>query len=191
MFKNGDKSMHLWLKQDAETPLLKWKSGEGHNFTLRGKTFGSQGNGKQNQWFNQMCIARNGVVLLNATVLPNHQGSMRVAVSRDMAKYVTSDEARHVSFAKSATQTLDMGKKLMIQDDSLTLTITSAPANKFSTEKERLMNAHLDLRFVGGLPQHARGIFAEMAGVQPMTKETNALIRPVNKRHTINAVAFM
>jgi len=172
MFKNGDTSMHIWLKEGSMTPLLRWKSSEGHSFTLQGKTFSNRGTG--NQWFDQMLIRRGAFVLLNATVSPTHRGSMVVTISRDMARHVSSD----VSFATHPTQTLEMYKKLAIQDGSVSLAITAAPANKFSSEEERLKHAHLNVAFAGGVPRGATGIFAEMAGVQPMTQETEALLRP-------------
>ena len=172
MFKNGDTSMHIWLKEGSMTPLLRWKSSEGHSFTLQGKTFSNRGTG--NQWFDQMLIRRGAFVLLNATVSPTHRGSMVVTVSRDMARHVSSD----VSFATHPTQTLEMHEKLALQDGSVSLAITAAPANKFSSEEERLTHAHLNVAFAGGVPRGATGIFAEMAGVQPMTQETEALLRP-------------
>ena len=57
-----------------------------------------------------------------------------------------------------------------------TFSVYSSKAAKFAYKGNQFKFRHLNVRLDSGLPTGATGTFAEMAGAQPMSKETRAFL---------------
>ena len=60
---------------------------------------------------------------------------------------------------------------------SLAVTIYSSQATKFASGTDKTKYEHLNINFASGIPTDAKGIFAELAGVQKMSEATTALLK--------------
>ena len=66
----------------------------------------------------------------------------------------------------------------------LEMEIYSSKAGKFELNKHRQIKyMHLNLRLLGALPSDATGPLAELAGVAPLSAETESLITLTRARH--------
>ena len=59
----------------------------------------------------------------------------------------------------------------------LAVSIFASEANKFASGEDKARYTHLNVDFDGGIPVGSKGIFAELAGVQPMSEATTALLK--------------
>ena len=59
----------------------------------------------------------------------------------------------------------------------LTVNIFPSDATKFKAGKDKQRYEHLNIGFLSGIPRRAKGIFAELSGVQAMSEATTALLR--------------
>ena len=60
---------------------------------------------------------------------------------------------------------------------ALAVTIRSSQATKFASRTDQDQYVHLNINFDSGIPSNAKGIFAELAGVQEMSEATTALLK--------------
>ena len=60
---------------------------------------------------------------------------------------------------------------------ALAVTIRSSQATKFASRTDQAQYVHLNINFDSGIPSNAKGIFAELAGVQEMSEATMALLK--------------
>ena len=60
---------------------------------------------------------------------------------------------------------------------ALAVTIYSSQATKFASGTDKAKYEHLNINFASGIPTDAKGIFAELAGVQKMSEATTALLK--------------
>lgn len=165
MFKFNGKSTHLWLHENQFQELAGWPSDKGSRVTLEAKAFGRESTG--NQWLNQFVLKRDGATVVDATV-DEATGALRIAV--DEASRATKAAALVQLQRQSPTQAhVSMG--------GANMTITASRARKFSDAAEASKFSHLNLKFDSKLPFGVTGVFAELAGVVPLSKATEALIR--------------
>jgi len=176
MFKVGKYGQHIWLKSEELTPLLTWKDDDGKTYTFEGKTFEKKE--ANSQWFSQFVVKAEGDSVLDVQRKDDSSpgaSSMRVLLDSKEV-HNTTNLLQH---SASANVSLTYGHTLEIQAAGLTMTIFSSSAKKFSKGDEmRVQNAHLNVKFDAGLPQHSSGVFAEMAGVAVMSEATKAMIKP-------------
>ena len=82
--------------------------------------------------------------------------------------------------ASNLPERLDIGnkhaQKLAIEAGDLKLDIYSAKAGKYG-QKDDSTYMHLNVGFTKGLPKGSKGIFAELAGVAPVTQRTKAMLK--------------
>ena len=75
-------------------------------------------------------------------------------------------------------------KATQVQDDmettlgGLTMRIFAEKSKKFVSPIDRIKYAHLNIDFAHHFPADARGVFAELGGIQPMSQATSQLLRP-------------
>jgi hypothetical protein len=194
IFKFGEKhnATRLWLPGGELTPLLKWNTASGRPMTLLGKTFhptnddGKHGVSTNNEWFDQLVIKHGLATVLNVQANQDKDGTMSVEmddapVKPEAGKDVyTSAEHHKISFraSKRANTNAD---ELHVEAGSLALSIYISKAAKFTSERDRVKYAHLNMKFDNGLPKDGSGVFAELAGMEPMSTATEKLLeRPPN-----------
>ena len=61
---------------------------------------------------------------------------------------------------------------------ALAVTIYMEKARKFASTADQVQYEHLNVDIESGIPDDAKGIFAELAGVQTVSEATAALLRP-------------
>ena len=100
-----------------------------------------------------------------------NQWFRRLVVTQNTSTVLADVSTDHTRFGEQ--QTVDEG--------GLTLSIHQSAATKFAENDERqLEDGHLNLKFEGAIPDDATGLFAELAGVQPMSVATKSLLQPTS-----------
>jgi len=192
IFKFGEKhnATRLWLPSDKLTPLLKWNSEGGRPMQLLGKTFHPKGGkgdvSKNNEWFDQLVIKHGLATVLDVSTNVDEPGTMKVTLDDKVVKpekgkdtYISAEHHK-ISFqaSKRANTNAD---QLHIEAADLALSIYISKASKFNKEKDQVKYAHLNMKFDNGLPTDGSGIFAELAGMEPMSPATAKLLeRPAD-----------
>ena len=69
-----------------------------------------------------------------------------------------------------------VAQTLTVRSGDTTFSVYSSKAAKFAYKGNQFKFRHLNVRLDSGLPTGATGTFAEMAGAQPMSKETRAFL---------------
>ena len=73
----------------------------------------------------------------------------------------------------------ERGRLLHVKAGDLRMKIYMTKATKFKSERDRVRWAHLNVNIESGLPPNSYGIFAELAGIQPLSPATKKLlVRP-------------
>ena len=195
--KNHENATRLWLPTGVLKTLLTWEATGGKTLSLVGKTFhpkhsnSSRGVKKTDQWFSQLLITiddaargQGEVRVLDVTASQEDLGTMEVALDDKLMTPVpgkdtyTSQEHHKVSFtvSKRSKTGADM---LHVQAGGLAMSVFISKASKFTSEKDQVKFSHLNMRFDSGLPKNSAGVFAELAGLQPMKPITEKLlVRP-------------
>ena len=157
MFKVNGTGTHFYVKEGKLIPMLKWtcpKTKE--ELKLMARTFGSEDPQAHRQWFGEFAVRRAGKTVLQVTI---DNGVMSVVRDGNT----------------KATQ---------VQDDmettlgGLTMRIFAEKSKKFVSPIDRIKYAHLNIDFAHHFPADARGVFAELGGIQPMSQATSQLLRP-------------
>ena len=63
---------------------------------------------------------------------------------------------------------------LAVQAGGLEVSIYTSKAAKFASKAAQARYMHLNFQLRGGIPKDAKGLFAEIAGVVPMSAATQA-----------------
>ena len=179
---------HFWLKEGELTPLL-----DSGGVTLSGKTFNRPDTG--HQWFDQFVVSNQGKAVLDVANVKGNK--MQVKLN---GKVVSSGKVRGHPSPCSTVPYLDApflltarlcasqlnADGMAIEFDkggikakagSLAVTIYSSQATKFASGTDKTKYEHLNINFESGIPTNAKGIFAELAGVQEMSEATTALLK--------------
>jgi len=186
MFKQNGAGTRFAITSGKLTPLLKWKSQHGI-MQLHGKTMEKSGH----QWFKQLIITQDDATVLDVTARQTSFGTMQVLLDGKeieesprkewVATYASRKRAVHLSALKQPAR-LQIGEKLAdkleLEAGGLKLTIYSSKASKFFYKADQVKYMHLNVDFDEGIPTDARGVFAQMAGVEPMSRETKRLLTP-------------
>lgn len=184
MFKVEGKGTHFWIDEGQLTPLMSWTSRNGHELRLSGRTFSREATG--NQWFKELVVERDEIVVFNATARATFRHDAPMDVEMDGKLVHPAPPSGDVSVLNSKSSGLKMWvskqgqeQKVNVRAGGVLIEIVSARAAKFAREKMQTRYKHLNLRFPRGFPGDARGLFAELAGLQPMTEATQTvLMRP-------------
>ena len=184
MFKVEGKGTHFWIEEGKLTPLMSWTSHNGHTMRLSGRTFSREATG--NQWFKELVVERDDAVVFNATSRAtfHHDAPMDVEMDGNLVHPAPPSGDVNVLNSKDSGLKMWVSKqgqeqKVNVRAGGALLEIISARAAKFTNEKMQTRYKHLNLRFPHGFPGDAKGLFAELAGLQPMTETTQAvLMRP-------------
>ena len=160
MFKVNGSGVHFWLAEGELTPLLV--AGE---VTLSGKTFARQSTG--NQWFDKFVVSQKGAPVLEVSTL---NGVTQVKLDGAIVQTGTHKaKGVEINFAETG---------IHAKAEALAIRIYSSGANKYAAAKDKAEYGHLNINFEGGIPPAAKGIFAELAGVAPMSDATASLLKP-------------
>lgn len=164
MFKshNGT-AVHFWITEGVLTPLLVWTSAENQTFELSGRTFARKATG--NQWFKQLVFAQNGEKVIDVTAVAN---GMKV---RKTPRTGVASDAAHV--------TTQGDQLVMVEANGVHFEVKPAGAAKFASKALRAEYTHLNVAFPSGIPAGvgATGIFAQLAGNEPMLVATQELLK--------------
>lgn len=190
MFKSHGTGTHFWLAAGRISPLLLWRSPEGASMRLSGKTFHSSD--AKNQWFDQFTVTQDGVTVLDVAVKAGNVVDARqlgntVDIKVDgkpIDKRGASPKAslliqgaKHAFKAHLSKRSDGVSDNVETTAGGLALSIYSSKADKFDTPKMAKKYMHLNIKFAGGLPKDASGIFTELAGNKPVSLATKALLK--------------
>ena len=182
MFKlNGEKQAHhFWVKEGSLTPLLSWQTQENRTMTLSGLTFSRIETG--NQWFKQLVLSQDKQVVLDMAARDPREAPDKKALA---AKHTSIDEVNRMKVSRGTEQlaagSMEIAKDMVqVEAGGIHFTVQPSHAAKFDTLHEQLQYEHLNVRFDAGIPAnvHAKGIFAQLAGAEPMGEDTMALLVP-------------
>ena len=79
--------------------------------------------------------------------------------------------------AKGVEIEFDKAMGIVVKAGDLALSIFQERAKKFSSQANKDKYEHLNAKFLSSIPKNAKGIFAELAGVQEMSKATRSLLK--------------
>jgi len=153
MFKVNGTGTHFWIKTGKLTPLLTWASAAGTQLVLSGETMASDATGSQ--WFKKIEVSESSQVVFRADM---KEGAMQVA-----------HRGKH--------SVLDDGERAEVKEGGVGLKMFSSVASKLHHKTDQGRWAHINLQFESAIPADARGIFAEFAGVRPLSPATEALLK--------------
>lgn len=168
MFKHNGTGTHFWITEGVLQPLLEWRTTDGHALELSGRTFACKATG--NQWFKQLVVAQDGDVLLELTAQSADNRRRTMVVKRRRGEL-----PKGIS-VKEATEGL-----LSFEASGVAFEVKSASAAKFARkDAARDKYHHLNVGFESGIPPgvHATGIFAQLAGLEPMLAATKEMLKP-------------
>ena len=165
MFQHDGKGQHFWLKEDVLNNLLDWKSDDGHEMSLQGLTVANTETG--HQWFKQIALMSDGKKILSSEVVFDDKPTL--ALSSLDTSIVTID-----SFVKG--NGVDAKNVTGVSAGGMTFELTAESAHKFDDTAQQSKYAHVNVKMPNGLAKDATGLFAELAGAQPMSDATKALL---------------
>jgi len=161
MFKHNGTGTHFWIKEDVLTPLLLWRTADGLVMELSARTFNRPETG--NQWIKQVVVAQNGTTVLDVSATTDDR-QMRVK--------------RPARAGKDVNIQVGEDNLVDIEANGVRFVLKPAQATKFYGHDTRHKYEHLDMQFPDGISAAAKptGIFAQLAGVQPMLAATKELL---------------
>ena len=193
MMKVNGSSQHFWLTEGVMTPLFEWTSPlDESSMAIEGKTFSRASSG--NQWFSKFTIKQNGTVVCEVSLDKTDSGSMLIKLDGNDVKPPSEDPRGQHSSASNGIQ-LSASKShgghqvdqesLDVDAGSITARIFSSKAAKFAKEAQQTHYMHLNIQIEGdlGAVPDARGIFAELSGLRPMSAATSALLKQKPKHN--------
>jgi len=187
MMKVNGSSQHFWLTEGVMTPLFEWTSPlDESSMAIEGKTFSRASSG--NQWFSKFTIKQNGTVVCEVSLDRADSGSMSIKLDGKEVKPPSEDprgqhssasKGIHLSASKSHGGHQVDQESLDVEAGSITARIFSSKAAKFAKEAQQTHYMHLNIQIEGdlGAVPDARGIFAELSGLRPMSAATSALLK--------------
>ena len=194
MMKVNGSSQHFWLSDGVMTPLFEWTSPlDETSMAIEGKTFQRAASG--NQWFSKFTIKQNGTAVCEVSLDKPNSGTMVIKLDGNDIKPPSEDpRGRHNSASNgiqlSASESNGAGHRtnqesLNVEAGGITARIFSSKAAKFANENQKTHYTHLNIQIEGdlGAVPDARGIFAELSGLRPMSAATSALLKqkPMHK----------
>merc|ERR1719272_1609709 len=186
------KKEQFWLPTSTAVPLLSWDSevsrGQpgGSKMVLKGATFSDDA---ASEWFKSFSLEVDGEVVLALSAL----GTMRILIdgyeppAHFKGQYVQGSskvwvQARALPLRKVGGLAAE---EVFIRTPSMVLAISSDEARKFDgssltsggglfadDETRRAEFAHLRVKIVGGLPETAEGLLAELSGARHKSDAT-------------------
>merc|ERR1719238_636608 len=188
MFKKNGVGLQFSLPLGRPHELLAWVNKAGEKVVLTGTTFEVPDNG--HQWFDSFAMSVGGKEVFNASNAKVARGSLRVVIDGNLV--IPADIERLTSAVHSGTSfelsmmSLKDKKKFMIGHKSaqmlqvrtgdVTFSVYSSKAGKFASKDDQFNFRHLNVRLDTGIPEHAGGIFAEMAGAETMSTATREML---------------
>ena len=159
MFKiNGQGGVHFWIKEGVRQSLMTWTHpgtsgdpGASDTLSLEGKTFGDSST--SHQWFDEFWLKRSGITVAHFYM-----------------------EREHLIAAHYGKATSHDGNVEIVLG-ALKMRVFYARATKFQDPAKRVKYAHLNIDFETSLPESASGMFAELAGIRPMSEATKATLK--------------
>ena len=175
MFQHDGKGQHFWLKEGVFSPLLEWKSDDGHTMSLQGLVVANAETG--HQWFKQVALVRDGKQVLDTKAFFGTKPMLAM-----------SGEGLALPGETNTTALVDMDTKLVgpkpnqkavttVKAGGMKFELTAESAHKFADAAQQQKYAHVNVKMPDGLADGATGLFAELAGAQPMSDATKALLR--------------
>ena len=165
MFKFNGTGTHFWVKEGALTPLLSWNSANGKKLELLGRTIAAPKS--DNQWFKQLLLTQDGKAVVNmAATNPGDKPSVTMKATRGQAHLEPN------------SLVIITPSEVEVEINGLHLVVKASKAKKFDTVKNQQEYEHLNLHLDRGIPLAvgATGMFAELAGLQPMSAATKSLL---------------
>ena len=173
MFQHDGKGQHFWIKEGVLTALLDWESDDGHKMSLQGLTVANAETG--HQWFKQIALVRDGKQVFGAKA--GFGTKPVLAMSGDVLRAPRNTTAvLDVSTKFVGPKTLQKAVQV-IKAGSMTFELTAESAHKFDDAAQQKKFAHINVKMPEGLVKGATGLFAELAGAQPVSEATKALLR--------------
>ena len=188
MFKVNGTGTHFWLMEGQLTPLLTWGGDGDPEKMLLGRTFAHPDAGINAQWFGEFAIMSKDQTVIEITAAERRTMNItfdgkqvRAGKSTVKAEY---NSPTGVRLELTATEN---GEQATVEAGDMRVRIFSSGAAKFSRKAEQNKYSHLNLNFEF-LPTKGRGIFAELAGLRPMSAATQALLKsPSESRREIRS----
>eukprot|EP00908_Phaeocystis_cordata_P007960 Transcript_1863.p1 GENE.Transcript_1863~~Transcript_1863.p1 ORF type:complete len:812 (-),score=186.79 Transcript_1863:79-2514(-) len=207
MAKVGErKGTHLWIVSGILTPLLQWKSPEGTVMQLHGKTFDRPETGSQwfdqlvlksdGTTVLDVTALLSGSstvkMLLDGQAVSNREDGATMNADAVCKSQPTPNRPGHACFASTRHPVVVLASKraerehaiggqkadtLDVAAGGVQISIYTAKATKFASKAAQARYMHLNFQIRAGLPKGATGLFAEIAGVQPMSAATRALLK--------------
>ncbi len=194
MFKHDGIGLKFSIPLHKPTELLGWRGKRGEAVSLLGTAYERE-NSKHTQWFNSFALTVDGRELFNVSTFGSQReqlsphGSLRLVVDGKVHTVSPEDVANFATIIHPDTSlTLSMlAKKFRIGNKraqslkvrttgNVTFSVYSSGATKYQDKKEQYKYRHLNVRLDSGMPDGATGIFAQMAGVVPMTPATRKML---------------
>lgn len=197
MMKVNGSSQHFWLTEGVMTPLFEWTSPlDESKMAIEGKTFSRASSG--NQWFSKFTIKQNGTAVCEVSLDKADSGSMLIKLDgKDVKAGSTARPSASNGIQLSASKShgghqVDQ-ESVDVEAGGITARIFSSKAAKFAKEAQQTHYMHLNIQIEGDLGSvpDARGIFAELSGLRPMSAATGALLKqkPKHKPTALGLVA--
>lgn len=186
MFKINGTGTHLWVAAGRLTPLLSWDASEG-KMQLLGKTVSRPSSG--NQWFNQFVVQKDGESVFDVSINQTSATMDVVCDERVVSQWREprpNDVMKSVAmFSHEIANVTDKPRKeaLHFNAGGLFMSVYPSVAHKFEDDFSQQKYQHLNIRFGGGLPAGSSGMFAELAGLKPMSQATRALVAVASGAH--------
>ena len=196
MFVVNGVHRHFWLPTGKMVPLMSWYAADpkhpkkGAELVLSGETFGHGAT----QWFGSYSITADGKEALRLTIADEPTEESRkdekklhtVGLWID-GKAVNETGATTLSklvsgLSVTATalpqRTVGSSRAEMaeITAPGLILAISSAGAKKYEQEEAQVRWAHLNMKMKSNLPPGVKGLVAELAGLQSLSKEAKSYL---------------
>jgi len=181
------------------TPLFEWTSRlDETSMAIEGKTFSRASSG--NQWFSKFTIKQNGTAVCEVSLDKTGSSSMVIKLDGNVVKLPSEGPRGQHSSASNGIQ-LSASKShgghqvdqesLDVEAGGITARIFSSKAAKFAKAAQQTHYMHLNIQIEGDLGSvpDARGIFAELSGLRPMSAATSALLKQKPKHKPTALVA--
>ena len=198
MMKVNGSSQHFWLTEGVMTPLFEWTSpSDKSSMAIEGKTFSRASSG--NQWFSKFTIKQNGTAVCEVSLDRADSGTMLIKLDGNDIKPPSEDPLGQHSSASGIQLSASKERgghqvdqeSVDVEAGGITARIFSSKAAKFAKEAQQTHYMHLNIQIEGdlGTVPDARGIFAELSGLRPMSAATSALLKQKPK-HNPTAVVL-
>lgn len=180
MFQHDGKGQHFWLKEGVLSPLLDWTSDDGHKMSLQGLTVANAETG--HQWFKQIALVRDGKQVFDAKAGFSTKPVLAMSGNDDGLDGLLGLAPGNTTAVVDAS-TKFVGPKAnqkavqVIKAGGMTFELSAESAHKFADAAQQSKYAHVNVKMPNGLVPSATGLFAELAGAQPMSGATKALLR--------------